>query len=772
MLLLALNACKVGTIVKNYPQDQPFVFESKVEVKDKSISKETRSSLETGLYQQLDDSLKNMKLDRLFWSVLKKPPRLDSSVIGKSVQFMHYYLNAQGYFRDSMNFTTTIKPTADQLRTYINFGAWPGPVTRIDSLWYNLRHDTLQQLANENLKDAVIKSGDAFAQGPVSTELDRLVELFRNNGYIKFSRDMLFGFWDTLDVSLLQPALDPIQQAELYEKLRQRNLKPTANLEIRLRPVTDSSRLSKYYVGQIYVLPDNNVDTLAGKPTQTTLKNITISQSGNKFKPKIFPPNIYLKHGNMYRQRDYLRTINRFNQIGAWRLVEMQQMPRTESDTVDFVLRMLPAKKYAFTTSAEGNFSQSSVVSSNFFGLGFNIGIQNRNFMRGANLASTNLRYGVEIGEFKAGSIIQTQQLSMANSISYPRFIFPGLNGFRNNFRGTIRSIFNLNGSNTERRELFNLTSFNTNWGYEFSWRSKTYSSNSRSYTLGIKLPNIEYSYLIKRDSLDKLIAANPSIRNYFQDGLISSVIANFVMPWATNNNKVVHVFRLNMEQSGLVTSLIRNSFIDSQLYRFIKLDMEYARLIKWSKTSLVLRGFGGIGYEFDFTTNPNKRSKLPFFKQYYSGGPNSMRAWQLRRLGPGSSMKPFKDSILAVPDRFGDVQLEANIEYRMPLFKVAGIPFNGAVFTDVGNVWMLKKSAGDPDEVFKIGRLGTDLAIGSGVGVRADLGFFVIRVDAAYKVKDPSPDPRFASYRNRFFAYPLFKGSQLQLGISYPFIF
>ncbi len=132
----------------------------------------------------------------------------------------------------------------------------------------------------------------------------------------------------------------------------------------------------------------------------------------------------------------------------------------------------------------------------------------------------------------------------------------------------------------------------------------------------------------------------------------------------------------------------------------------------------------------------------------------------------------PDNPDVIIAPDRFGDVQLEANIEYRMPLFSVAGIPVNGAVFTDMGNVWLLKKGAGYPEETFTISRVGTDFAIGSGAGVRVDFGFFVIRLDYAYKVKDPSPDYADRAYRNKFFAYPFFKGSQLQLGIGYPFIF
>ncbi len=126
-----------------------------------------------------------------------------------------------------------------------------------------------------------------------------------------------------------------------------------------------------------------------------------------------------------------------------------------------------------------------------------------------------------------------------------------------------------------------------------------------------------------------------------------------------------------------------------------------------------------------------------------------------------------------AVFDRYGDIQLEGNIEYRFPLGKPFGIKINGALFTDIGNVWYMKSATDRPtEEVFKLARLWKDLAIGSGAGLRADFNFLVIRFDYAYKVKDPSPAPADAAIQNKWFGYKFSKGDQFQLGIGYPFIF
>ena len=314
---------------------------------------------------------------------------------------------------------------------------------------------------------------------------------------------------------------------------------------------------------------------------------------------------------------------------------------------------------------------------------------------------------------------------------------------------------------------LYNLTTINGSWGYEFQ---RSNPIKKRSALITVRIPNIEYSYLVKRDSLKTLMKYNPSLNSLFTDGFISSIITNYTLSGGKKNK--LNVLRTNLEVSEPIAQLIPSSFLDSQLYRFIKLDAELARLIRYRKSSVAFRFFAGAGYEFNSTRNPDKRNNIPFFKQYFAGGPNSMRAWALRRLGPGSTLKEFKDST-GTPDRYGDIQLEANAEFRFPIGKPLGIKVNGAFFTDIGNVWFMKSAPDRPDEeVFKLSRLGEDIAIGAGGGLRIDFDFFVIRLDYSYRIKDPSPALSDSVYQNKWFSYPFFKGAQFQLGIGYPFIF
>lgn len=768
--LKAFAACSIifflvscGVVPKNYPRNKPFVYEYNINVEG-NFTKEEKASLQSRLRNQLDDSIRVRTAHKFIYKginrpVLDKPPVYESANADKSVIFMRALLNSLGYFRDTITYKTQVDTVNnDQYRTTVNFNIIPGKPVLLDSINFNIKQQELQNLATKNPNETLLKKGEPFAKSTISSELDRLTELYRNNGYLKFGRDMLIGLWDTVDVSMFDPNLDPFAQIELLEKLKERRLNPTADLEIRLKPGYDSSRLKKYFIGNISLYPDYSPDTVNFQSKESIIKGIRVISYQNLFKPKIFPPNIYLFRDSLYDQRNYFKTINRFNSLGAWRLVNIEQLPRKNADTVDFAIRLTPAKKFGFTANLEGSLNQSA-VSGNLAGFNINFGLQNRNVWKSANQSSTSIRFGIETGRDTVTKVkfVQTRQFSFSHSIYFPRIILIE-NIFPKRMRENARTVFTFNAAATERRALFNLTTFNGSWGYESQW-----GKNSGSF----RFPNIEYSNLNSKPLLDTLFKNNPALKNIFTDGFIASTIVNYSRSGGKNKN--VNFFRANMEVSGLVSGLIGNSkFLDSNLYRFLKLDAEFTRKFVFNKSAIALRLFAGVGYEFNSTVNPNKKNNLPFFKQYFAGGPNSMRAWALRKLGPGTSVKDFGLN----PERYGDVQLESNIEFRFPLATISGVKVNGALFTDMGNIWFLKQDTANdrkPEEVFNFSRLGKDIAIGAGVGIRIDFSFFIIRFDYSYKVKDPSPSD--LTRQNKWFYDWKLKNGQFQLGIGYPFI-
>ncbi len=171
------------------------------------------------------------------------------------------------------------------------------------------------------------------------------------------------------------------------------------------------------------------------------------------------------------------------------------------------------------------------------------------------------------------------------------------------------------------------------------------------------------------------------------------------------------------------------------KIYQYIKVEAEFRRVTQWRKTSFGYRFFGGIGY--NYSDDPVIGQSLPFFKQFVAGGPYSMRAWGIRQLGLGSSL--LSDTSSTFRDRYGDIQLELNLEYRFPITTIGGVKVNSAVFTDIGNIWNLKNNVENPNSRLTFDRLYRDIAIAAGTGLRFDFNYFLIRFDFAYKVKDPA---------------------------------
>ncbi len=743
-------------MVKDYPRNTPFVYKTNINI-TKNIASDSASILSSRLKGQIDDSLRARSVSKVLWSIMRKPPVYKSDNAEKSVTYMKALLHSMGYTRDSITYDTVVARTGDQYKTTVTFTVNPGILTLIDSFAYNFKNADLQKIAVESQEDALVKEGDPFAKAAISSEFDRLVELYRTKGYLRFGREEMIGLWDTLNLAILNPSMDPFEQIILLDSIKRSRNEPHANLEIRLRPNFDSSKLVKYYVGNIDVYPDYRPDTIGlARKSELVRGGINVIYYERVYRPKIFPENIYFRKGDVYNQKYYIKTINRFNSLGSWRLVDIEPVPRKNQDTADYVIHLTPAKKYSFTANLEASRNQSA-VSGNLFGIGLNVALQNRNFAKGANISSTSLRFGVEAGDT---SLRQTQQFAFSHNISFPR-LMPPFKFIPDKFRETGRTLLTFNAANTERTNLYNLTTVNGSWGYELQDLPTLFF---------VRYPNIEYSYLKPRQQLLDLIRDNPGLKNIFTDGLIESAIGGFSLSHGYKT-KWAQVFRMNVEISGLLTRFIKNDFFDSNLYRFTKVDMEIVRKTNFGRNTLVTRGFFGIGIESNSTKNPLKRNNLPFFKEYFAGGPNSMRAWAVRKLGPGSTVKDFK-GVGSTPERYGDLQLEFNLEYRFPLFAMGAVQFNGAFFTDIGNVWFVKNGASTEKlEIFKLSRLAKDLAVGIGTGLRMDFGFFVVRMDYSYKAKDPSPSTINANLQNKWFGYSLLKGDQFQIGLSYPFI-
>ena len=734
--------------VKHYPADTPFVYNVKINVAPEDISQADQKTLSDNLPQYVDDSLRSRKTQRfgLFYRI-KNPPIFDTQSISHSITFMRAYLNAQGYYHTHFRDSFYIDTFNNQQRTTVVFNVDPGKVTIIDSLSYNLGTNNLQRIAEQERvqKNSLITPGKSpFAKALIGNELERLVNVYKNRGYLLLSRDNLYAEADTFNAELLQLPVDPFEQAEtIQEAEAKKNENPTASIAIKTRiasndstALIDSSHFIRYRVGNIYFYPETRYtqvpDSLLKNPPPVLYHDSAYTMYGTRgefhFKP--LRRNSFLTKGNFYHERLYAKTITNLSAIGAWQNVESRTTFR-DSNIVDFHYFLVPAEKENVTISLEAsrNTGADPLSTGTLLGLAVNATYVNRNVWHSAVQATTSFVNGVELSLNQNNPFLQTFQSSLSHAYTFPNIIIRPVKHLliRNNENiNTEKTTISMSARYSERSEFFRLRSLVTNMS--FNWRIKNKYWEWR-------VPNVELYSLDTLDELKKQFVYNPFLRTAFNTGSIVSTIVSFTSAYtplrhATQNN----YYRFAVEEAGALTGFIKP--LQDKVYRYIKVEGEYRKSFNFARTSFVMRAFAGVGYNYGQVGNT-----LPFYKQFFAGGPNSMRAWQLRQLGLGSSLLSDTAGTKgnAFRDRYGDMQLEANLEYRYKIADFSSLKLGGALFADIGNVWNIKKDSLNPESVFKLSNLGRDIAIGIGTGLRFDFNYFLLRIDGGIKLKDPA---------------------------------
>lgn len=774
LLLVLFSSCSIVnfTTVKNPPVNKAFVFDNKIELRG-NISKDEKKRLSEELVNYWDDSLKVPRIQQfgVFYKI-KNPPVFDSANITRTVALMNAYLNSQGYYYATYADSVKIDTVKEQVRAKINMSIQVGKNITIDSVSFALGDSTLQQLTKAKENSTLLKKGVPYTKGLISSELDRLVGLYRQNGYFLFTRDDIFAEADTTDPRLLELTLDPFKQAQLIaEAARARRENPTWDITIFNRPVTDSNRLKQYYIGQLYYYPETKLsdipDSLLKRTDflETHRRNMTMRYKKGLFNYRPLREHTFLRNGSLYNENDYFKSINTLGQIGAWQQVDARPVIRGK-DSLDLYFFLVPAIKQNFTVDLEGSRNTADFGLGNLWGISTNFAHNNKNVWKSAVQSLTTLRTGVELNLLTSDKsrLLQTFLVNVGHTYAFPKLIVPFKNWRALNRLDNKKTLFSINGSYVDRRDFYKLRSLVTSWGYE--WKK---GNNTWLY----KPLNVELYSIDTLDGLRRLFDSIPFLRSSFNSGRVISQSLSLVRNFINSNNpNRSHYMRIGLEEAGGLFSLFGG--IRNQIYRYVKLEAEYRESIKMRKTELAFRAFAGVGYNYGNDTLRDRT--LPFFKQFSAGGPYSMRAWGLRQLGLGSSKQSEASaSANSYRDRFGDFQLETNIEYRYPLGTIAGVKIGGALFADIGNIWNLKTNTIDPEAKFSFKNLGRDLAIGVGTGVRVDFSYFLIRLDLAYKVKDPARQynngwmDQFQWTENRVNGLKI-PNYALQLGIGLPF--
>lgn len=736
-LLFLLNSCSdlKKAIIHDYPKETAFVYKNEIVVNG-SQSKHLKKEMELTLDNYWDDSLK-AKYIRQFgiFKTLVQPITFQPERIPRAINYMQSYLASQGYNHAQLSPSYSIDTIKNEYRTTVKMQVDLRLKTTIDSVFYNLSDPALQQIALAHINQSYLTKGAAYSNQIINNELDRLVELFRNNGYFYFTKEKIFAEIDTLDQSLMQINLDPLGQMDQVIAANQNDLiNPKWKISIQLR--NNNLLTNKVYpIGKQLFYSDlnlnNNPDSVITQtmPNTDAYKSVVHLFRKPKFKTSLFEEQSFIKIGEPYNEGKYFQTLNNFSSLGAWQQIDARSTIVNDSVYLHYLL--VPSLRRSISADIEGSKNSAQLGGGNLLGLSTSLTYRDKNVARKSIPSITSFRTGVELNlNNSKDQLAQTLLWNIGHTYSFPNILIPFME-HRHAKNYATRSNFILNGSSINRLDYYQLKSFTTSWGYE--WKT---NNNSQEKTIVYKPFNIELYQLNKFAKLDNLLALNPFLRSSFNDGNVMSQTFTYLhsatsKKYSNQNNFI----KIGIEEAGAITNLIPS--LNQNIYTYIKAELELRKSIKLSYSEWAFRFMGGYGN--NYSKDKRLGGALPFFKQFTAGGPYSMRAWGLRQLGLGSSNFYDTSKTSQNFDRFGDIQLEANIEYRFNLFQWGSYKLGSAIFADMGNIWNSRDSKADPKAGFQLDRLYKDLAIGLGTGLRFDFNYFIVRIDYALKMKDPT---------------------------------
>jgi hypothetical protein len=428
---------------------------------------------------------------------------------------------------------------------------------------------------------------------------------------------------------------------------------------------------------------------------------------------------------SIYNDKYYYRTLNAYSQMGPWQQIDVRSNTYVTDSfaKIAFHMFLYPAKKQSFQLDLEGsqntNISTSNVLSGRFFAIALAATHRSRNVGKKGTQSTLSGRAGLEInntGSSGNPGLFQAFIVNVNQNFAIPRLLWPfsGLDVRKVDFAKTL-----LNGGVTyqDRFDFFKQTYINAHMSWEVRKGKNGYS---------FSFPIFETVDTVSTDSLKTVIQDNPSLGYSFTPGNVFSVKGGFERILDYHSSKHTGLFRTSAE----ITVPIFDSLFNRPFFKFLRLEAQFLHHIKLRKGSINFRFYGGVGWDISEQLTAN----MPYFRQFVAGGTASMRAWSIRQLGLGNSLAT---DTAAFTDRFGDIQLEWNIEHRHKIMRFFGYNLNGALFVDIGNIWN-HTPASDGLGAFNLKYLYRDLALAAGYGFRYDLSFLIVRFDFAYKVKDP----------------------------------
>ncbi len=640
---------------------------------------------------------------------------------------MHLYLKNKGFYNAEIQTIVETQRKKADVTYFIN----PGRPYLISDIEYRIKDPDIATNVLKDTVNSLIKENNLFDVNILQDERMRITNLLKSKGYFAFSKEYIHYLADSTasdySVKITLSIQNPVDKQNGTDSLISHK---------------------KYFLDSIYFYTDFDpklslqnrkkyLNSFERKISDTS-KIIMLYSSEFRIKPQTILRENYLIPGDIYNKQKADRTYRNLNSLQAYKLINIYYEDKSTSDIdsgiINCHVQLTPFTRQSYTLELEGSNASGN------WGVAGNLTYRHRNLfkggenfhlrLRGAREAQTDVFPGAEDSR---NDVFNTYEYGVETSIDFPKFMVP----FKSEYYSRIydlKTLFSFS-YNYQNRSDYSRTLGGAKIGYywvskrsgniknffnPFEFNLVNVTDQSQNFLDYIEDRFIRYSYtnqLISASNytiiFDNIPLKNEKDKMYIRGmAELAGNILNLysVLADETKNNGSYRLFDIRYAQ-----------------YAKLDLDLRYYKSLE-RQDQMVFRLFNGYAYPYG-----NSKKGLPFVKKYYSGGANSIRAWQVRSLGPGSYHEEEQQKYL---NQTADMKLEANFEYRFRMFWI----LEGAFFVDAGNIWAIRKSSDDRENaLFRLDSFYKDIAVGSGLGLRLDFSFFIFRADIGLKLRDPS---------------------------------
>lgn len=757
--LWVILCCGACSITKNVPDNDALYLGATVEVKDTALTTKERKSIKRQaeelprplpnrrflgipfklmFYNMGGDPDKGGFLRKFFRKAGEPPVLLSQLDLDYNVKLLQNYFNNLGYFQAVGTGDTTIK----RKKAKAHFTVTPGVRYTIGKVSYDM--DSTKSIGKEISRWrrwSLLRAGNPYDLETIKEERSRIDKRLKYRGYFYFSPDYLLLNADSTVGN---------HQVDMH---------------LVIKGNTPDKALKPYVIDKITIFADyqqvENARSVNRIRTQP-YGGYYISDPDNKYKPSLFQQIMVFDSGEVYNLRDHNASLSRLISLDVFKFVknrfELADSSRSDTGRLNAYYYLTPKQKKSLSLQLTGNSK-----SNNFVGTEAKFTFRNRNTFRAAEHLDVYANIGSEVQYSGYQKGYNSFKFGGGTKFTFPRFVVPFFTlNTKNSF--VPKTIINLEYELLNRRKLYTLNSFKAEWGY--NWKPNIFVEEEfKPIAINfVKATNVTATY---RDSLEKNPLLNYAVNTQHILGSYYSYTFN-QMVFRPKGTGIF--FNAIADASGNIAGLIapkeisgKKKILGTTFSQYIKsqFDFRYYRALG-RNIQLANRALVGISYPYGNT------KQLPFVKQFFAGGTNSIRAFRSRSIGPGSFRDKRSDNPGFYSDQGGDLRLELNSELRFKVNKI----LEPAFFVDAGNVWLVNDDVNQPGGRFSKHFL-SELAVGTGIGLRLDFSILLFRLDAAIPLRKPWLEPG-----NRWVIDQINFGDKewrrknliLNLAIGYPF--